>query len=95
MSLMGKHGSEQAAAYNQVIVWFHFPLALFLSSYKATQLLIGIAEKVPVIVPRFDKNSCFTCNRLVFIRPARKKEPVRFILPLLCAIFAPDTNVMN
>ena len=27
--------------------------------------------------------------------PARKKEPVRFILPLLCAIFAPDTNVMN
>ena len=88
MSLMGKHGSEQAAAYNQVIVWFHSFLALFLSSYKATQLL-------PVIVPRFDKNSRFTCNRLVFIRPARKKEPVRFILPLLCAIFAPDTNVMN
>ena len=58
-------------------------------------IIIGIAEKVPVIVPRFDKNSRFTCNRLVFIRPARKKEPVRFILPLLCAIFAPDTNVMN
>ena len=64
----------------------------FLQSYT---IIIGIAEKVPVIVPRFDKNSCFTCNRLVFIRPARKKEPVRFILPLLCAIFAPDTNVMN
>ncbi|WP_205123874.1 hypothetical protein, partial [Bacteroides stercoris] len=46
-------------------------------------------------VAELRKNSCFTCNRLVFIRPARKKEPVRFILPLLCAIFAPDTNVMN
>ena len=45
MSLMGKHGSEQAAAYNQVIVWFHFPLALFLSSYKATQLLSGLQKK--------------------------------------------------
>ena len=45
MSLMGKHGSEQAAAYNQVIVWFHSFLALFLSSYKATQLLSGLQKK--------------------------------------------------
>ena len=45
MSLMGKHGSEQAAAYNQVIVWFHSSLALFLSSYKATQLLSGLQKK--------------------------------------------------
>ena len=88
MSLMGKHGSEQAAAYNQVIVWFHFPLALFLSSYKATQLLSGLQKKYRLLCRVLIKT-------VVFIRPARKKEPVRFILPLLCAIFAPDTNVMN
>ena len=32
-------------AYNQVIVWFHSSLALFLSSYKATQLLSGLQKK--------------------------------------------------
>ncbi|EDS14804.1 MULTISPECIES: hypothetical protein [Bacteroides] len=75
-----------------MVSFFFSVVFIQLQSYT---IIIGIAEKVPVIVPRFDKNSCFTCNRLVFIRPARKKEPVRFILPLLCAIFAPDTNVMN
>lgn len=30
-----------------------------------------------------------------FYLSGAQKEPVRFILPLLCAIFAPDTNVMN
>ncbi|RGR30048.1 hypothetical protein DWY58_02025 [Bacteroides stercoris] len=75
-----------------MVSFFFSVVFIQLQSYT---IIIGIAEKVPVIVPHFDKNSCFTCNRLVFICPVRKKEPVRFILPLLCAIFAPDTNVMN
>ncbi|MCS3207780.1 hypothetical protein NXX20_03725 [Bacteroides stercoris] len=66
-----------------------FSFSVVFIQLQSYTIIIGIAEKVPVIVPRFDKNSCFTCNRLVFIRPARKKEPVRFILPpALCYLCA-------
>jgi hypothetical protein len=51
-----------------------FSFSVVFIQLQSYTIIIGIAEKVPVIVPRFDKNSRFTCNRLVFIRPARKKN---------------------